>query len=97
MDQELVWKVQPEVSAEIAYEQFRQVYGFGSQEIDGLIAIIQHCYPRFPIENRTVEWVVLKQKDMEAQRTLAEIKYPEIERDSHKPTQSLDTLFQHGT
>ncbi len=70
-DQPYGWRVQPEESVGIDYQAFLLFYGFTRQQIDWLITIIQHFYPKMPIQNRTVEWAVLRQRDMEGQDLLA--------------------------
>lgn len=69
--QTMTWNVQPEESAEISYQTFQRVYGCSRQEIDALISMLRSFYPTLPIRNRSVEWGVLKQRDMEAQDLLA--------------------------
>ena len=65
------WRVQPEESPELDYEAFERLYCFTRPEIDGLVQLLQAYYPGTPIQNRTVEWAVLKQRDLEGQNALA--------------------------
>lgn len=87
--QDLCWRVQPEESAQIQYQAFQLLYGFAHQEIDALIAILGHYYPTLPIQNRSVEWAVLKQRDMEAQDVLAR----HYKASHHTPWQPEDTFW----
>lgn len=61
------WRVQPEESVEIDYQAFHNLYGCSRADIDGLREIIQHYYPNRPIQNSTIEWAVLRQRDRELQ------------------------------
>jgi hypothetical protein len=67
------WRIQPETDEQIAYDQFLGVYGFSHEQIDALISIMRHFYPGLPVQNRTLEWAVLKQRDIEAQNALAAV------------------------
>jgi hypothetical protein len=77
------WRVQPEDSHEMNYEAFERIFGFTRQEIDGLIALLQHYYAGISIQNRAVEWAICKQRDMEAQVLLTA--QSEASRESARP------------
>ncbi len=64
--QQLAWHVQPALGEAIDYKGFHSVYNASRGEIDGLIEMIKRYRPTLPILNCTVEWVVLKQREMEA-------------------------------
>ncbi len=73
MDQEdLAWRVQPAMGEAIGYEAFSSLYQMEHTEIDNLIEMIKRYRPGLPILNCTVEWAILKQREMEAQGGLAE-------------------------
>ena len=74
--QQQAWLVQPETSAEIQYEAFSRLYHFQKEEIDALILLLKQTRPDLPIVNCTVEWAVLRWRDIEAQDILAQ-KYEE--------------------
>jgi hypothetical protein len=62
----LAWEVQPPESPEIAYAAFEASYGLAHVQVEALIALLAQFRPDVPILNCTVEWAVLKQREMEA-------------------------------
>jgi hypothetical protein len=56
----------------IHYEDFQELYNASREEIDGLVEMIRRYRPGLPIFNCTIEWAVLKQRDLEAQDSLAQ-------------------------
>ena len=69
------WLVQPEGDTKINYTVFYQLFEMTREQIDALMETACQFYPLSPVCNRTVEWAILKQREMEGQHVVVHADY----------------------